>query len=124
MSFPAAIRNALTASIYTSLRLLILFEEVIDFVKNSSAGKVYLGGAEPTLQKDLIPLIEELHTLGKHILLKSNGMKPELLESALPFVDGFVLEIKAPLCAGWLLLKSKLFVLTLARKVVGQTSSK
>lgn len=72
-------------------------EEVIDFVKNSSAGKVYLGGAEPTLQKDLIPLIEELHALGKHILLKSNGMKPEVLESALPFVDGFVLEIKAPL---------------------------
>ena len=72
-------------------------EEVIDFVKNSSAGKVYLGGAEPTLQKDLIQLIEELHGLGKHILLKSNGMKPEVLESALPFVDGFVLEIKAPL---------------------------
>ena len=72
-------------------------EEVIDFVKNSSAGKVYLGGAEPTLQKDLIPLIEELHALEKHILLKSNGMKPDVLEAALPFVDGFVLEIKAPL---------------------------
>lgn len=72
-------------------------EEVIDFVKKSSAGKVYLGGAEPTLQKDLLPLIEELHALGKHILLKSNGMKPEVLEAALPFVDGFVLEIKAPL---------------------------
>ena len=72
-------------------------EEVIDFVNNSQAGKVYLGGAEPTLQKDLIPLMEELHALGKHLLLKSNGMKPEVLEDALPFVDGFVLEIKAPL---------------------------
>lgn len=72
-------------------------EEVIDFVKKSSAGKVYLGGAEPTLQKDLLPLTEELHALGKHILLKSNGMKPEVLEAALPYVDGFVLEIKAPL---------------------------
>lgn len=72
-------------------------EEVIDLVKNSSANNVYLGGAEPTLQKDLIPLIEELHTLDKHIMLKSNGMKPEVLEAALPFVNGFVLEIKAPL---------------------------
>lgn len=68
--------------------------EVVDFVKKSPADKVYLGGAEPTLQNDLIPLIEQLHALGKNILLKSNGMKPEVLENALPFVDGFVLEIK------------------------------
>jgi pyruvate formate lyase activating enzyme len=57
---------------------------------------VYLGGAEPTLQKDLMPLIEGLHEMGKQIILKSNGMKPDVLEKALPFVYGFVLEIKAP----------------------------
>ena len=72
-------------------------EEVIGLVKNSRSESVYLGGAEPTLQKDLLPLVEELHALGKHIVLKSNGMKPEVLENAMPFVDGFVLEIKAPL---------------------------
>ncbi len=72
-------------------------KEVIDLVQSSNAESVYLGGAEPTLQKDLLPLVEKLHALGKHIILKSNGMKPEVLENAMPFVDGFVLEIKAPL---------------------------
>ncbi|WP_440953504.1 radical SAM protein [Methanococcoides sp. FTZ1] len=72
-------------------------DDVLDLAKASSSKDVYLGGAEPTLQKDLLPLIEGLQAAGKSILLKSNGMKPEVLESALPFVKGFVIEIKAPL---------------------------
>ncbi|MEL4305513.1 radical SAM protein [Methanococcoides sp. LMO-2] len=72
-------------------------DDVLDFAKASESRDVYLGGAEPTLQKELLPLIEGLHASGKSILLKSNGMKPEVLDSALPFVKGFVIEIKAPL---------------------------
>ncbi|WP_135604926.1 radical SAM protein [Methanococcoides sp. NM1] len=72
-------------------------EDVVDLAKRSESEDVYLGGAEPTLQKDLLPLIEGLHAAGKSILLKSNGMKPDVLEKALPFVKGFVIEIKAPL---------------------------
>ncbi|MDW7732822.1 MAG: radical SAM protein [Methanolobus sp.] len=72
-------------------------EEVLEFAKNSTTENVYLGGAEPTLQKDLLPLIEQLNDMGKKIILKSNGMKPDVLEQALPFIEGFVLEIKAPL---------------------------
>ena len=72
-------------------------EEVIGFAKSSTTDNVYLGGAEPTLQNDLMPLIEQLSDLGKKVILKSNGMKPDVLERALPFVEGFVLEIKAPL---------------------------
>jgi pyruvate formate lyase activating enzyme len=34
---------------------------------------------------------------GKQVLLKSNGMKPDVIEQSLPFVHGIVLEIKAPL---------------------------
>lgn len=72
-------------------------EEVTAFARRSTTGNVYLGGAEPTLQKDLLPLLEALHDIGKQVILKSNGMKPDVLENALPFVEGFVLEIKAPL---------------------------
>ncbi|WP_135609295.1 radical SAM protein [Methanococcoides sp. AM1] len=72
-------------------------EDVVDLAKSSESKDVYLGGAEPTLQKELLPLIEGLHAAGKSILLKSNGMKPDVLEKALPFVRGFVIEIKAPL---------------------------
>lgn len=72
-------------------------DEVTDFAKRSTTENVYLGGAEPTLQKELLPLVESLHGIGKQVILKSNGMKPDVLEGALPFVEGFVLEIKAPL---------------------------
>ncbi|MGM0771768.1 MAG: radical SAM protein [Halobacteriota archaeon] len=72
-------------------------DEVLSFAKESDSRDVYLGGAEPTLQKELVPLIRGLHTSGKNIFLKSNGMKPEVLRSALPFVKGFVIEVKAPL---------------------------
>lgn len=72
-------------------------EEIVELAKNSDSKNVFLGGAEPTLQKELIPLVEALHDLGKHIILKSDGMMPEVLQDALPFVDGFVLELKCPL---------------------------
>nr|WP_321496129.1 radical SAM protein [uncultured Methanolobus sp.] len=71
-------------------------DRVLDYARKSTTENVYLGGAEPTLQKELMPLIEGLHEMGKQVILKSNGMKPDILEKALPFVYGFVLEIKAP----------------------------
>jgi pyruvate formate lyase activating enzyme len=71
-------------------------DDVLDYAEKSTTEDVYLGGAEPTLQKDLLPLMEGLHKMGKKVILKSNGMKPDILEKALPFVYGFVLEIKAP----------------------------
>lgn len=75
----------------------VSIEGVVDIAKNSLSKTVHLGGAEPTLQKELIPLIKALNDAGKKVLLKSNGMKPEVLEGALPYVHGFVLELKAPL---------------------------
>ncbi len=71
-------------------------EDILEYAGKSTTEDVYLGGAEPTLQKDLMPLIEGLNDLGKKTILKSNGMKPDVLEAALPYVHGFVLEIKAP----------------------------
>ena len=69
-------------------------DEIVEYANKSTTANVYLGGAEPTLQKELLPLIEELQRIGKSVILKSNGMKPDVLENALPLVHGFVLEIK------------------------------
>lgn len=75
----------------------VSLEKALDFASSSAIKSVYLGGAEPTLQKELIPLLQGLHATGKQVLLKSNGMKPDVIEQALPFIHGLVLEIKAPL---------------------------
>lgn len=72
-------------------------DQIVGFARDSGAKKVFLGGAEPTIQKDLMSLIEGLDKLGVEILLKSDGMKPEVLELAMPYVKGFVLELKAPM---------------------------
>ena len=75
----------------------VSLDKALEFARSSAMNIVYLGGAEPTLQKELLPLLEGLHDAGKQVLLKSNGMKPDVIEQFLPFVHGIVLEIKAPL---------------------------
>jgi len=71
-------------------------QEIIEFIKNSKAKEVYLGGAEPTIQKELPELIDGLHALKIKIILKTSGSKPDVLENVFDKVDGFVIEIKAP----------------------------
>lgn len=75
----------------------VSLDKALEFARSSAMKIVYLGGAEPTLQKELLPLLEGLHDAGKQVFLKSNGMKPDVIEQSLPFVHGIVLEIKAPL---------------------------
>jgi pyruvate formate lyase activating enzyme len=75
----------------------VSLDKALEFARSSAMRTVYLGGAEPTLQKELLPLLEGLHDAGKQVLLKSNGMKPDVIEQSLPFLHGIVLEIKAPL---------------------------
>ncbi len=54
---------------------------------------VYIGGAEPTVQKtELLKLLELLK--GKRITLKTDGMMPDVIENASKYVDRFVFEIK------------------------------
>lgn len=71
-------------------------DEVAEFIEDSGARDVYLGGAEPTIQrKELLELIDRLE--GKRITLKTSGMKPDVVEEILDRVDRFVVEVKAPL---------------------------
>ncbi|MBN2110703.1 MAG: radical SAM protein [Methanosarcinaceae archaeon] len=71
-------------------------EDIVEFAKSSTTENIYLGGAEPTLQNDLLELIRQLNAIGKKVILKSNGLKPDVLKKAFSYVEGFVLEIKAP----------------------------
>jgi pyruvate formate lyase activating enzyme len=60
-------------------------------------GRITLGGAEPTIQKDLIELVSSLKMDGHAITLKTDGFRPDVLEEILDYVDRFVIEIRAPL---------------------------
>ena len=71
-------------------------QEIVEFIKNSKAKEVYLGGAEPTIQKELPELIDALYTLQIKIILKTSGSKPDMLELVFDRIDGFVIEVKAP----------------------------
>ncbi len=58
---------------------------------------VYIGGAEPTIHKDLIELLKSLKEEGIEITLKTNGYLKEAIKEAMPYVDKFVFEIKGDL---------------------------
>lgn len=55
---------------------------------------VYIGGAEPTIHRDLKDLVEKLAEKGVKVTLKTSGFNPKAVEEVLNFVDMVVLEIK------------------------------
>lgn len=71
-----------------------------DFLKKR-VGKldgVVITGGEPTLQKDLIPFIEHIKSLGFLVKLDTNGSNPHVLEELLnkELIDYVAMDIKAP----------------------------
>lgn len=56
-------------------------------------------GGEPTLQEDLIPLIQKIRKMGFAVKLDSNGSRPDVLAHLLKdkLLDFIALDIKAPL---------------------------
>lgn len=72
---------------------------VLEFLK-TRRGKldgVVITGGEPCLQNGLIEFIENVKDEGFLVKLDSNGMMPDVLARALPFVDYVAMDIKAPL---------------------------
>ena len=72
-----------------------------DFLKKR-VGKldgVVITGGEPTLQKDLIPFVEHIKSLGFLVKLDTNGSNPQVLEELLnnKLIDYVAMDIKAPL---------------------------
>jgi len=75
-------------------------EKVLNFLRARTKliDAVCITGGEPTLQKDLIPFIKEVKSLGYSIKLDTNGSGPEVLQKLieLGLVDFFAMDIKAP----------------------------
>jgi len=76
-------------------------KEVMAFL-NKRAGlidAVVISGGEPTLQKDLIPFMETVKSLGYKVKLDTNGRSPQVINAVLEkgICDYFAVDYKAPL---------------------------
>lgn len=73
-------------------------QEVLEFIADPKVEEVYLGGAEPTVQKKaLLHLLQRLGRMNKRVTLKTNGMDPGFISQTLGLVNRYVVEIKCPL---------------------------
>jgi pyruvate formate lyase activating enzyme len=70
----------------------------LTFLSDSLVNKVYVGGAEPMLQKrEVIDLIKTLKRRGKEVTLKTTGSDPKALKETISFVSRYIIEIKGPM---------------------------
>lgn len=69
-------------------------DEVCRQLKEEWVDAVCITGGEPTLQPDLLELIEFFRARGFKIKLDSNGSNPDLLTQCLPRVDLIAMDIK------------------------------
>ncbi|MDD3383671.1 MAG: anaerobic ribonucleoside-triphosphate reductase activating protein [Bacilli bacterium] len=72
-------------------------EEIFRFLKarNEILEGVVISGGEPTLQQDLLDFIKKIKLLGYKVKLDSNGLKPQIIEKILPYLDYLAIDIKA-----------------------------
>jgi pyruvate formate lyase activating enzyme len=74
------------------------YEKTLAFLSDGLVNKVYIGGAEPMMQKkEIIDLIKALKRREKEITLKTTGSDPKSLKETVGFVSRYVIEIKGPL---------------------------
>ena len=71
------------------LRMLLSRARYID--------SIVVTGGEPTIQPDLPLFLRKLKNLNFHVKLDTNGLKPEVLERCLPYVDYVALDVKTTL---------------------------
>ncbi|RKY38905.1 MAG: anaerobic ribonucleoside-triphosphate reductase activating protein [Candidatus Omnitrophota bacterium] len=76
-------------------------EEIFTFLerRRGRLEAVEITGGEPTLQPDLLKVLERIKAMGYLIKLDSNGSHPEMLEKAisLHLLDYVAMDVKAPL---------------------------
>ena len=75
-------------------------KDILDFLthRRGKLDAVTITGGEPTLQEDLIPLIQKIRKMGFAVKLDSNGSRPDVLARLLKekLLDYVALDIKAP----------------------------
>jgi pyruvate formate lyase activating enzyme len=73
-------------------------QQVLEFIADPKISDVYLGGAEPSIQKkEVVELLQRLHRMDRKITLKTSGSDPSFLRETLGLVGRYVLEIKCSL---------------------------
>ena len=73
-------------------------QQVLEFIADPQISEVYLGGAEPTVQKkELGELIQQMHSMNRKITLKTSGSDPLFLKETLGLIDRYVVEMKCAL---------------------------
>jgi pyruvate formate lyase activating enzyme len=79
----------------------IPLKEVKDYLKKNKGwvDGVVITGGEPTLQKDLPILCEEIKKLGLSVKVDTNGTNPDMTRKLIDngFIDYVAMDIKAPL---------------------------
>ncbi len=72
--------------------------ELLTLIKNNYlVSAISITGGEPTLQKDLLDFCIRASKLNKYISIDTNGSNPRVIESLIPHVNRFALDIKGPL---------------------------
>lgn len=72
--------------------------ELLEQIKsNMLVSGVSISGGEPTLQKDLLKLCEEIKKIGKYISIDTNGTNPIMISKLLPYINRIALDLKGPL---------------------------
>ena len=72
------------------------FNEVraMDILRTLPVDHVVICGGEPTIQPHLIEFIQNLHNIGWHIKLDTNGSNLDVTEKCLPFLDYIAVDVK------------------------------
>ncbi|MHA2397156.1 MAG: anaerobic ribonucleoside-triphosphate reductase activating protein, partial [Candidatus Thorarchaeota archaeon] len=70
-------------------------EDIVRQLRGNLTDGYCITGGEPTIQKDLPELLEELRSEdSKHINLNTQGTVPDVLEKSLPYLDSIWFDIK------------------------------
>jgi pyruvate formate lyase activating enzyme len=72
-------------------------DQVKKFLRDYETRRIFIGGAEPTLQKhELLDLLKWLRIKGKEVTLKTAGTDPEFLGGTIGLVHRYLVEVRTP----------------------------
>jgi pyruvate formate lyase activating enzyme len=82
-------------------RPVIAKRDVIDFlsIRKGKIDAVTISGGEPSIQKDLLPFIQQIKKMGFAVKLDTNGSQPQVIRSLLKenLLDFIAMDVKGPL---------------------------
>lgn len=82
--------------LYDGVGKTVEIDELMKNIRsNSLVGSVSISGGEPTLQDDLLELCELISKEGKYISVDTNGTRPNIVQSLIPYINRVALDLKA-----------------------------